>query len=90
MTKIDVGAFNLENIKRFMKKSHPGKDYQVVEYATFYVASFTGEKYKHFVPIVFNKKGALPIPKSFASFSPEECKNPKVIFKSGGPKNVKK
>lgn len=78
---VDMSKFNLDNIKHFMERSHPGKDYKVFEYEKFYTAVInTDEEDSIMEPILFNKEGALPLFESFASKSPEECKNPKLIF----------
>ena len=85
MSENKIEQLNLENMKRFMSRSHPGKAYKITEYKSFYLASFTKQKFME--PIMFNKKGALPIPKSFASVPSSECKDPKLIFESGGKDN---
>lgn len=90
MTKtISINEVNLNHMKRAVEMLHPGKPYKITEYSGFYAVGIT-EKNAIIQPMLFNKKGAFPILKTFAQMSAEECKNPKVIFESGGQKDVKK
>ena len=84
---VDVGKMNLEIIKHFMDRSHPGKDYKVFEYGKFYTAVIdTSEEDAIMEPILFSKQGAMPLFESLGSKSPEELKNPKLIY--GGSDNA--
>lgn len=83
----DIKELNLKNIDMVMKKLHKGKSYSVYEYPTFYTAVINDKK-TMIQPILFSKKGALPLMKTFAQMPEKECRNPKLIY--GGSKNVKK
>ena len=80
---VDVGKFNLENMQHFMKKNYFGKKYKIFEYEKYYTIVIQSRiKGTISVPMVFNKKGALPIMKPYASFDKDNFKNPKLIYES--------
>ncbi len=89
MKNLSITGINMKHMQSFMESGFPGESYQIFEYETFYTAVFTGEHKKHSEPILFNKNGAFPIPKNYASMSLEERKNPKLIYTYGGKDNGK-
>ena len=77
--RMDPKKMNLEMMKRFMTKTHPGVGYKIREYKTYYTAVLTSSEAKYSEPIVFSKKGALPLLKTYAQMPREEGE---VIFES--------
>ena len=89
MAKANVGDLNLRNMKRFMEKRHPGQDYKIYEYQKFYtvIRDIKGHITE---PLLFDKKGAFPMLKTFNQMPIEDCNNPKLVYESGGEKDGKK
>lgn len=75
----DTSNYNLKSIKEVMNKLHKGKSYKVYEYETFYTAVIDDKKMM-VQPILFSKKGGLPLLKTFAQMPADKCKNPKLIY----------
>ena len=85
-----ITGINMKHMQSFMESGFPGESYKIFEYDSFYTAVFTSESKKNSEPIMFNKKGALPIPRPFASVPAKDCMNPKLVYESGGKDNGKK
>lgn len=83
----DTNKIVLKNINEVMSKLHKGKSYSVYEYSTFYSAVIS-DKETMIQPILFSKKGGLPLMKTITQMPEKERRNPKLIY--GGEKNVKK
>ena len=73
------------NIQKAAEKLHPGKDYQINEYKDFYTVGFTKDMIQ---PMLFEKEFGFPMFKSFQQMKVTD--EPKVVYKSGGKKDVKK
>lgn len=73
------------NIQKAVEKLHPGKDYQINEYKDFYTVGFTKELIQ---PMLFEKEFGFPMFKTFQQM--KDKGEPKVVYKSGGQKDVKK
>lgn len=89
MAKANVGDLNLRNIKRFMERRHAGEKYKVYEYGKFYTA-IRDVKGQLTEPLLFTKEGAFPMFRTFNQMPLEDCKNPKLIYESGGKDNGEK
>lgn len=75
----------IDRLKRTTERRYPGRPYVIHEYSKFYTVVVDGTQ-----PFLFEKSDGFPINLTFAQVSKEDCKNPKLIFESGGKKDVKK
>ena len=75
----------IDRLKRTTERRHPGRPYVIHEYSKFYTVVVDRTQ-----PFLFEKNDGFPINLSFSQVSKEECKNPKIVYESGGQKDGKK
>lgn len=75
----------IDRLKRTTERRHPGKPYVIKEYKEFFTVVVDGTQ-----PFLYEKEDGFPLRKTFAQLNAQAIANPKLVYESGGKKDVKK